>query len=153
MTCFGILMFYFCFKKINSCCERWVEPQDTLRYFRFLSFKKINLYCKRWVEPQGTLRYFKFLLFNSCFSKKINSYCERWVEPQDMLRYFQFLLIFFKNQLILREVSWASGHISRYFQNLLFKICFQKSTHIVRGELSLGSRAELFSISIFNVCF
>ncbi|KHG28690.1 hypothetical protein F383_11418 [Gossypium arboreum] len=43
--------------------------------------------------------------------------------------------------------------MSRYFQNLLFKLSFQKSTHIARGELSFGSRAELFSISVFNVCF
>ncbi|KHF98802.1 hypothetical protein F383_38088 [Gossypium arboreum] len=37
-----------------------------------------------------------------------------------MLRYFQFLFqfIFFKNQLILREMSCASGHMSKYFQNL-----------------------------------
>ncbi|KHG26979.1 hypothetical protein F383_08534 [Gossypium arboreum] len=39
----------------------------------------------------------------------------------------------------------------RYFQNLFCKFYFQKSTHIARSELSLGSLAELFSISVFNV--
>ncbi|KHG06486.1 hypothetical protein F383_32833 [Gossypium arboreum] len=43
--------------------------------------------------------------------------------------------------------------MSRYFQNLLFKLSFKKPTHIARGELSLNSRAELFSIFVFNVYF
>ena len=39
------------------------------------------------------------------------------------------------------------------FGILMFLIhAFQgKSTHIARSELSIGSRAELFSISVFNV--